>query len=143
MLYLGKWIYFSSIYKIFLSFSANQDGRVVKALDLSSNGGIPAWVRTSLLVIFFIYSLKRLNWGQLERRVGSLFFTAGNTFKPSYWLRRGITKMFYIRNPKIYEWTLGFIYGENKIYRSNNMPGTAPSFSQQFEVSSTLFIGET
>jgi len=80
-----------------------------------------------------------LNWGQLERRVGSLFFTAGNTFKPSYWLRRGITKMFYIRNPKIYEWTLGFIYGENKIYRSNNMPGTAPSFSQQFEFQGQMF----
>ena len=35
-------IYFYSIYKIFLSFYVNQDGRVVKALDLSSNGGIPA-----------------------------------------------------------------------------------------------------
>ena len=46
--------------------------------------------------------------------------------------------MFYIRNPKIYEWTIGFIYGENKIYRSNNMPGTAPSFSQQFEVSTII-----
>ena len=38
----GKVNIFSSIYKIFLFFSANQDGRVVKALDLSSNGGIPA-----------------------------------------------------------------------------------------------------
>ena len=38
------------------SVLAYQDGRVVKALDLSSNGGIPAWVRTSLLVIFFIFS---------------------------------------------------------------------------------------
>ena len=37
------------------SVLAHQDGRVVKALDLSSNGGIPAWVRTSLLVIFFIF----------------------------------------------------------------------------------------
>ena len=46
--------------------------------------------------------------------------------------------MFYIRNPKVYEWTIGFIYGENKIYRSNNMPGTAPSFSQQFDVSTTI-----
>ena len=35
----------------------NQDGRVVKALDLSSNGGIPAWVRTPLLVLFFILFL--------------------------------------------------------------------------------------
>ena len=33
----------------------HQDGRVVKALDLSSNGGIPAWVRTSLLVNFFYF----------------------------------------------------------------------------------------
>ena len=28
----------------------NQDGRVVKALDLSSNGRMSAWVRTPLLV---------------------------------------------------------------------------------------------
>ena len=28
----------------------NQDGRVVKALDLSSNGQMSAWVRTPLLV---------------------------------------------------------------------------------------------
>ena len=35
----------------------NQDGRVVKALDLSSNGGIPAWVRTSLLVNFFYLNI--------------------------------------------------------------------------------------
>ena len=46
--------------------------------------------------------------------------------------------MFYIRNPKLYEWSLGFIYGENKIYRSGNLPGTAPSFSQQFEVSTLV-----
>ena len=30
----------------------HQDGRVVKALDLSSNGRMSAWVRTPLLVIF-------------------------------------------------------------------------------------------
>lgn len=29
---------------------AHQDGRVVKALDLRSNGRMPAWVRTPLLV---------------------------------------------------------------------------------------------
>ena len=29
---------------------SNQDGRVVKALDLSSNGRMSAWVRTPLLV---------------------------------------------------------------------------------------------
>lgn len=29
---------------------AHQDGRVVKALDLRSNGHMPAWVRTPLLV---------------------------------------------------------------------------------------------
>ena len=28
----------------------HQDGRVVKALDLSSNGRVSAWVRTPLLV---------------------------------------------------------------------------------------------
>ena len=39
------------------SVLAYQDGRVVKALDLSSNGGIPAWVRTSLLVNFFYFSI--------------------------------------------------------------------------------------
>ena len=38
-----------------------QDGRVVKALDLSSNGGIPAWVRTPLLVIFFFIYLQNFN----------------------------------------------------------------------------------
>ena len=31
----------------------NQDGRVVKALDLSSNGRMSAWVRTPLLVYDF------------------------------------------------------------------------------------------
>ena len=31
-------------------FSRHQDGRVVKALDLSSNGQMSAWVRTPLLV---------------------------------------------------------------------------------------------
>ena len=30
---------------------------MVKALDLSSNGGIPAWVRTPLLVNFFLSAL--------------------------------------------------------------------------------------
>lgn len=30
--------------------AAHQDGRVVKALDLRSNGRMPAWVRTPLLV---------------------------------------------------------------------------------------------
>ena len=30
----------------------NQDGRVVKALDLSSNGRMSAWVRSPLLVTF-------------------------------------------------------------------------------------------
>ena len=34
-------------------FSRHQDGRVVKALDLSSNGQMSAWVRTPLLVICF------------------------------------------------------------------------------------------
>ena len=34
---------------------SDQDGRVVKALDLSSNGGIPAWVRTPLLVSLFYF----------------------------------------------------------------------------------------
>merc|ERR1712131_409216 len=80
-----------------------------------------------------------LNWGTLERRVGSLFFTPGNTFSMGYWLRRAITKFFYIRNPKIYEWTLGFIYGENKIFRSGNLPGTAPSFNEQFEFNGQMF----
>ena len=32
----------------------NQDGRVVKALDLSSNGRMSAWVRTPLLVCYFL-----------------------------------------------------------------------------------------
>lgn len=31
-------------------YKAHQDGRVVKALDLRSNGRMPAWVRTPLLV---------------------------------------------------------------------------------------------
>ena len=37
------------IFKLFSMFS-NQDGRVVQALDLSSNGRMSAWVRTPLLV---------------------------------------------------------------------------------------------
>ena len=35
----------------------NQDGRVVKALDLSSNGRMSAWVRTPLLVCIFYLNL--------------------------------------------------------------------------------------
>ena len=37
-----------------LRFLNYQDGRVVKALDLSSNGHMSAWVRTPLLVKIFI-----------------------------------------------------------------------------------------
>ena len=37
-----------------ISFFFNQDGRVVKALDLSSNGRMSAWVRTPLLVNSFL-----------------------------------------------------------------------------------------
>ena len=64
-----------------------------------------------------------------------MFFTAGNTFKPMYWIRRGIMKMFYVRNPKVYEWSFGFVFGENKVYRKTTTPGTAPSFHEQFDVS--------
>ena len=46
------WIWSDLFYQV-----VDQDGRVVKALDLSSNGGIPAWVRTSLLVNFFSFSI--------------------------------------------------------------------------------------
>ena len=42
--------------------TANQDGRVVKALDLSSNGRMSAWVRTPLLVIFFTVDVKRISY---------------------------------------------------------------------------------
>ena len=34
------------------------DGRVVKALDLSSNGRMSAWVRTPLVLIIFLFSRK-------------------------------------------------------------------------------------
>ena len=40
----------SQQYPIHIYVQAHQDGRVVKALDLSSNGRMSAWVRTPLLV---------------------------------------------------------------------------------------------
>ena len=36
--------------KLIERLSSSQDGRVVKALDLNSNGHVSAWVRTPLLV---------------------------------------------------------------------------------------------
>ena len=42
------WVY--NIYA-FIYSRCHQDGRVVKALDLSSNGRLSAWVRTPLLVL--------------------------------------------------------------------------------------------
>ena len=47
--------YFSISKKPFIN--RNQDGRVVKAMDLSSNGRMSAWVRTPLLVYLFFYFL--------------------------------------------------------------------------------------
>ena len=44
----------------FISLLLHQDGRVVKALDLSSNGRMSAWVRTPLLVMFFVIDVKRI-----------------------------------------------------------------------------------
>ena len=45
---------------IYISFGlyndGKHDGRVVKALDLSSNGRMSAWVRTPLVLVFFLHS---------------------------------------------------------------------------------------
>ncbi len=39
---------------VFIFGHPHQDGRVVKALDLRSNGHMSAWVRTPLLVDFLV-----------------------------------------------------------------------------------------
>ena len=46
----------------YLLLSIDQDGRVVKALDLRSNGHMSAWVRTPLLVdeIFGLLAIRLL-----------------------------------------------------------------------------------
>ena len=48
--------------KYFLQLTCNQDGRVVKALDLSSNGRMSAWVRTPLLVIVFLFLFRTITF---------------------------------------------------------------------------------
>ena len=40
----------------------NQNGRVVKALDLSSNGQMSAWVRTPLLVVLLLVYNEKLTF---------------------------------------------------------------------------------
>ena len=49
-------------YQLFASF-CHQDGRVVKVLDLSSNGQKPLWVRTPLLVEIELHLLGYLKMG--------------------------------------------------------------------------------
>ena len=57
-LFLISWFIVHTSSHFFAKFY-HQDGRVVKALDLSSNGRLSAWVRTPLLVICL--ALKRKN----------------------------------------------------------------------------------
>ena len=50
-IFVKKWkTWFEIITKMNLRHFLHQDGRVVKALDLRSNGHMSAWVRTPLLV---------------------------------------------------------------------------------------------
>ena len=46
----------------FISLLLHQDGRVVKALDLSSNGRMSAWVRSPLLVKMIFGKVKSYFW---------------------------------------------------------------------------------
>ena len=46
----------------FISLLLHQDGRVVKALDLSSNGRMSAWVRSPLLVEMIFGKVKSYFW---------------------------------------------------------------------------------
>ena len=49
------------------------DGRVVKALDLSSNGRMSAWVRTPLVLYFYTSSFNDLfNSVYLRASIGNL-----------------------------------------------------------------------
>lgn len=60
---------------------AHQDGRVVKALDLRSNGRMPAWVRTPLLVGMSFFS-----WSKpLTPAFGALVESREGTYGPCTW----------------------------------------------------------
>ena len=48
--HVGDWIQVSKINSL---VKVKHDGRVVKALDLSSNGQMSAWVRTPLVLFNF------------------------------------------------------------------------------------------
>ena len=57
----------------------HQDGRVVKALDLSSNGQMSAWVRTPLLVKILWRDIKtQLNMSPISIDTHDRYFTPQN-----------------------------------------------------------------
>ena len=55
----GFAIHFTSICFYVCFSQLNQDGRVVKALDLSSNGRMSAWVRSPLLVVDYFENISK------------------------------------------------------------------------------------
>ena len=55
---VGDWIRYS---KIDVEVKVKHDGRVVKALDLSSNGQMSAWVRTPLVLLVFLKNISILH----------------------------------------------------------------------------------
>ena len=54
----------------------HQDGRVVKALDLSSNGRMSAWVRSPLLV--------KQDFRHIKPKIWEIYVTAVHTFMLEY-----------------------------------------------------------
>ena len=61
-----------------ICLNVNQDGRVVKALDLRSNGHLSSWVRTPLLVVFN-HSYTIFLWQVLSEACTIAYIIVGRT----------------------------------------------------------------
>ena len=69
----------------------------------------------------------------LKLRVGAKWFNHTYVYNRWYWYSRALMKLSFIRNPKIYDWEIGFQYGEQKGYRTQ-ITKIVPDFKELYDV---------